>query len=73
MTAKPDSSHAAPFCSKTGSCDAKERVRALESELAEVHQRLEEFHEILDRKNAIIRLMALGDCTAQEVRLSDET
>lgn len=33
----------------------------------EMGQRLEELHEILDRKNKIIRLLALGDLTTAEL------
>lgn len=43
----------------------------LTAERDELSSRLDEMHEIIARKNAIIRLMALGDCTAAELGLSD--
>ena len=38
----------------------------------EAGDRLEELHELLDRKNRIIRLLAMGDLTAEELKLSDD-
>jgi len=46
---------------------AAETVSKLRCELDAAEKRLEEFHEILDRKNTIIRLLAMGDCTAAEL------
>lgn len=47
-------------------------VTALREEVESLSTRLDAMHEILDRKNAIIRLLAMGDCTASELGLSDE-
>ncbi len=42
------------------------------AELTALQKRLEDFHEILARKNAIIRALALGDLTeAEAAGLSD--
>ena len=40
----------------------------LRKDLDAANQRLEEFHEILARKNAIIRLLAMGDLTAADLK-----
>ena len=47
-------------------------VTALRSEVESLSSRLDAMHEILDRKNEIIRLLCMGDCTASELRLSDK-
>ena len=40
-------------------------------ELESLSSQLDDVHEILARKNTIIRLLAMGDCTARELGLSD--
>ncbi len=42
----------------------------LAEELEAATKRLEEFHAILDRKNAIILMLAMGDLSPEEVELS---
>jgi hypothetical protein len=50
---------------------APSHVERLRAEIESLSIRLDEMHEIVTRKNAIIRLLVLGDCTASEFGLSD--
>jgi len=46
-------------------------VERLRIEVESLSTRLDQMHEIVARKNTIIRLLVLGDCTASEFGLSD--
>lgn len=46
---------------------SKDEVAVLREELREAEKRIEEFHEILDRKNAIILMLAMGDNAPSEL------
>jgi hypothetical protein len=51
--------------------NATARIDRLRSEVESLSSRLDEMHEIIARKNTVIRLMALGDCSSSEFGLSD--
>ena len=50
---------------------APAHVERLRAEVESLSIRLDEMHEIVARKNLIIQLLAMGDCTASEFGLSD--
>ena len=43
----------------------------LRAQLEIAENRIEEMHAIIERKNVIIRLMAMGDLSLEEIGLSD--
>jgi hypothetical protein len=51
--------------------DLRDDITRITDERDALSTRLDELHEILNRKNAIIRMLAMGDCTAEELGLSD--
>ena len=56
---------------KTKPEEARKALADARQEIEELSSRLDAMHEILARKNKILRLLAMGDCTAEELRLSD--